>query len=412
MKKIHYGWVICACCVIINFLMGGLTSIGFSVFSEALQDNFGFSNTQTSLIPAIRCFSSMITMPFVYKYYQKLSLRLGICIAGGILVAAYGVFFLAFSSFALYAAGAILMGVSYSLGSTVPISLLLHKWFQSSHSTAVGISFSGTGLCSILMPVLAERMLRYLSIHIIFAIVAAAVGGLVLLTCILVKNQPEDIGLQPYIKENDKTKINISTKKTNEYAMNKIQFICFLIAAFMIGCVGSPTSTHLAIHYATAGFTPYIAATGISLFGMALTFGKLVQGYLEDRFGVFQMNFLFLGFFVAGEFLTSAVHGGETGMLYLSGIMVGLGISTGTVGLISWISDLSTEEQYAKNLTISQSVFSVGALATSSVPGIIADYTGSYQPAFMLFGCMTALIFIIIQSLYLKRFSWLRRQEE
>ena len=98
-------------------------------------------------------------------------------------------------------------------------------------------------------------------------------------------------------------------------------------------------------------------------------------------------------------------------MLYLSGIMVGLGISTGTVGLISWISDLSTEEQYAKNLTISQSVFSVGALATSSVPGIIADYTGSYQPAFMLFGCMTALIFIIIQSLYLKRFSWLRRQE-
>ena len=49
---------------------------------------------------------------------------------------------------------------------------------------------------------------------------------------------------------------------------------------------------------------------------------------------------------------------------------------------------------------MTQTLFQVGSFAGSPVPGLLADKTGSYAGAYVLFTAILILIFVIIQGMY------------
>ena len=80
MKKIHYAWVICAAAV--------LTMICASSFCGTLISAYlpyivaaGITGSQSSAILSLRSAATLVAMFFVSRYYERLSLRLGISLA-------------------------------------------------------------------------------------------------------------------------------------------------------------------------------------------------------------------------------------------------------------------------------------------------------------------------------------------
>ena len=81
--------------------------------------------------------------------------------------------------------------------------------------------------------------------------------------------------------------------------------------------------------------------------------------------------------------------------------VIGIGLPLGTVGVTVVATELSTKENFPRNLKFMQSIYSIGALAYSIVPGVIADLCGSYDPSvvlslgmFIAYGVLMHLVFI------------------
>lgn len=65
--------------------------------------------------------------------------------------------------------------------------------------------------------------------------------------------------------------------------------------------------------------------------------------------------------------------------------MFGIGASLTTVGLSVWAADFSCAERRAQSVQRFQLCYAIGGLAFSFMPGMVADLTGSYAPAYVIF---------------------------
>ena len=53
--------------------------------------------------------------------------------------------------------------------------------------------------------------------------------------------------------------------------------------------------------------------------------------------------------------------------------------------------------------------YAAGSFLFSAIPGILADRTGSYEPAYWLFSAAAAACLVLVQSTYLKNKAAARR---
>ena len=117
------------------FIGIGLPGNTFSGYLPFLIDSC-YTNTQVSALGTIRFLSALGAMFFAVQYIRKTGIRHGIVIAGvsaGLSFAVYGFA----KNFAMCCVGAVLSGLSDSLGGLVPLSMLISNWFKKSRSTAL-----------------------------------------------------------------------------------------------------------------------------------------------------------------------------------------------------------------------------------------------------------------------------------
>lgn len=147
-KNLRRAMLSCAGCTLMLFVTCGLA---FNVFSAAqpyvLAQN-GFTNTQTSLITTIRSAAYLLGTFAIGRYYRRLGYRTGCALAAMLACVSFLLFAAAKSLAAYYFAGAV-AGVSYALGSMVPASILMRRWFRAHSGLAIGICSAGTGLATV-----------------------------------------------------------------------------------------------------------------------------------------------------------------------------------------------------------------------------------------------------------------------
>ena len=196
MKKMHYGWVICITCTLLLFVTMGTVSNGFSVYLPYIMEEKGLTNAQTSSLVTLRCAVSFLSMLVIGFYYQKVSIRVGTTIAA----AAAGVSFLLYSAaeaYPLFCVGAAISGVSYGLGSMIPVSILINRWFYQHRALALSICASGSGIATIVLPPVTTALVENLSMATTFRIEAVAIFLLAAVIFLALRNQPADKGLLP-----------------------------------------------------------------------------------------------------------------------------------------------------------------------------------------------------------------------
>jgi len=127
----------------------------------------------------------------------------------------------------------------------------------------------------------------------------------------------------------------------------------------------------------------------ISLYSSISIGGKLILGWINDRFGVvtgaayactlFALSFVFI-----------MLSGNGTVMLYAMALVFGLGNAIGTVTPPLITAEVFGKEHYSRAYGIANSFSQIGLSLGSLTVASIYDLSGSYQTAWVLLLVLTA----------------------
>ncbi|MCR4710585.1 MAG: MFS transporter [Clostridiales bacterium] len=406
MKKHHYAWTICAAGTLLIFITMGAVSNGFSIYLPYIRDEFGLSNAQTSTLVTMRLVVAFFCMLLIGKYYELFEIRLGGSLAAAFGAIAFTIYSFA-SSFPMFALGAGVSGLAYGFGSMVPVSILMSRWFNDHRALAISICSAGSGLGSVVLPPVITGLLSALSMKTVFRLEAAFIIACALFIYLLIRNNPYDLGLTRLGENRDRlaqTAKDSAAPRSLKAPLTKGVLVLSCTGCFLMGAQGNPGIMHIPVLFTSEGFTAVFAATLMSIIGAALTVGKIIFGEVTDKIGGFRSSVIFFVILALGNGLCCLAGLGSPVISLCAAFTLGFGYSVSTIGPSIWAGDLSSEFEFSKTVRTFQIFYSLGALITASVPGILADhFGGSYVPAFVMFTVMSVVASVLIIGAYIKR---------
>ena len=395
-KRPHYAWAVCAGCALLLFCTSGLSINAFTVYQPYILTRNGLTNAQSSMIVTVRSLTSFGSMLLTGLYYKKLSLRAGMGLAGALAAAGFFLFGAAGSFFA-YCLAAAVAGMAYGFGTMIPVSMVMERWFIEKRTLAVGLCSAATGLATLGIPSLLTRLIERHGLAETFFAEAAVIAGLVLLSFLLIRSRPADVGLTPY---GSWDAVDHESFSVHGRALTGRDWALLIPLLLCVGAFTGAGYSHITVLARGEGFDPAAIALAVTLSGVTLMAGKFAYGVLAEKIGTYASNWLFGGLLTAGLVLC-CVTGGRTPLLMTAMVTYGLGLSLGTVGITAWAGDLASHEQYDGTVRRFQTVYAAGGLLFSGLPGLLADrFGGSYVPAYMVFTACAVFAVLAIQWLY------------
>lgn len=401
-QKIHYGWVVCLACTLLLFVTMGTVSNGFSVYLPYIMEERGLTHAQTSSLVTLRCLVAFLAMLGIGAFYKKVSIRLGTglaaCCAGGAFWLYSGA-----ESYGAFCLGAAVSGVSYGLGSMIPVSILINRWFDSHKALALGICASGSGIATILLPPVTTALVEGLSMGAAFRIEGVAVLLLTALIVLALRNDPAELGLRPYGSRAERSSPVAPLPPSPGRTMDKTTWVLLGGASLCMGAVGNPGFSHLSVLFTSEGFPGATVALVISGTGVVLTLSKLLYGQVTDRLGGRASSLLFGGILLAGHLLCCLAFLQSLALCLVTVLLLGIGYPIATMAPSVWSGDLAAPERYPVVVRRLQVVYAGGALVFASLPGLLADRFGDYIPAYLLFSLSIALTLALVALAYRRK---------
>ncbi|MET0657991.1 MAG: MFS transporter, partial [Steroidobacteraceae bacterium] len=147
----------------------------------------------------------------------------------------------------------------------------------------------------------------------------------------------------------------------------------------LLGIYTAGTLVHLVPMLIDRGTTPSHAALAMSVLGIALIIGRLVTGYLLDRFFAARVA---IGFLLCPVLALAAFALGASGDAVIVGaILLGLGMGS-EMDLLSYlISRYLGLKAYGQLYGLTYAAFSFGAGIGPIIMGYVHQSTGGYTPA-------------------------------
>lgn len=397
-KNLRLAIATCAGCTLMLLVTTGIAMNVFSTAQPYILAQNGFSNTQTSLIVTVRSVLYLLCMLGIDRYYRLLGERLGCALACLLAAASFAVFAVA-KSLPVYYLGGALAGISCGLGSMVPATLLIHRWLRAHRGLALGICAAGSGLATVVFcPILTELIERS-GLHVAFWWTAGFCALCALMVFLLVRPGPEQYGLEPFGEAEQQA---AQSAALHTFQPGRVRWVLLVLAVMLVSGICSNGFTHMMVLYTTAGMEPLRTAAALSVCGLALMVGKCVFGELSDALGSYRANYLMFAILMSGALLCVLSSYRSVWLMFASAVLFGFGASLNTVGITIWATDLSTPERRGTTLRLFQAAYGAGCVLVSFLPGVAADLTGSYAPAYALFVALLVFCLIVLQSTYRK----------
>ena len=398
-SKVHYAWLVCVGGTIMLFANIGLGINVFSAFQPHLMAQVGLSNTQGAFLITVRSFFALLGMTTAGLAVGWLGLRRG-CSLSLLLLAASCFLFGAADSFVLCCLASAMVGLSYAWAGVIPLSLLMSNWFQDRQALALGIASAGTGLATILAPVPFTALIERFSLRLSFWTEGTIIALLALAFWLLVRDRPEEKGLSPY-RTGGHRDLPPQPHPAPK-GLTKLDQGLVLLVSFCVGASTSLGISNFGVLYSTAGYDADTVARLISIMGLCMMAGKVAYGQAADRLGGRICNYLLYILVLGGYGLCCLAEAGSVPLAYLAMVISGLGLPLSAVAQPIWARDLWGDEGYARGLKWIQSLYALGIFLMGTVPGALADRTGSYVPAYGLFWGMLLLSLVLLGFVYEK----------
>ena len=273
----YYGWrVVLAACFGVMAGFGSLFVYTFSVFVKPLASQFGWSREAISGGFAIAAVTLGIASPVLGRLIDRLGPRRIILLC--MTIYACGILSLALLHFGVgqFYATCFVLGLVGNGAAHLAYSRSISTWFHQRLGTALAFVMVGAGLGAMVLPVIAQFVIS----HSGWRSAYACLGVLALL-----------LGLPlswRYIRERGATDHKAAPSAhfgltwqegLSSYAFWIVTAILFVSSISMNGAI-----THLSALLTDRGITPGEAALCASVLGGSSLLGRVVVGWLLDRF--------------------------------------------------------------------------------------------------------------------------------
>jgi len=364
----------------------------FGVFFKPITNNFGWTRATMSGAYAVRslvCAVFVIPMGYWADRYGPRWVLLPCFILLGAGMIAIARVTAIWQLYLIQGAG---IGIGMS-GPFVCIMSTVAKWHESRRGLALGIASAGTGLSSVIFPLVATQLIQARGWQFAIFIIGFIILAIGVPASLVMKDPPNKMT----------RKLPGSTKLTHglfdvwgllPHFLKKPAFLSIIIMFVLIGAVGNMLYNHL-VNYATdIGITALVAAGMMSAMGVASTIGRLGIGTISDRIGTKRdtaMCCILLA--VSCLLLISKV----TALMWAAAALFGIGFG-GSMPLVPAIMGERVEREQLSTATgvASMGIF-IGAALGPWLGGFIFDVSGSYLWALLLSSgaCIAALVIAI-----------------
>jgi MFS family permease len=216
----------------------------------------------------------------------------------------------------LYATFAIL-GVAATGMSPVAFARSISSWFDRRRGIALAVAISGGATGGLLHPPAAEALIRAVG----WRTACQLLGGLVLV-----------VGLPIVIRFVRERPATVSDARANERAEGASVGEAVLSRPFwiLVGVLFSSSIAqnsaivHMVALLTDGGVPANLAAVALSAMGGASIIGRIVTGFLVDRFFAARVSFALLTVAALGTYVLSGAHTFAVGML--AAVLIGLGM--------------------------------------------------------------------------------------
>ncbi|OCC25542.1 MFS transporter [Croceicoccus estronivorus] len=403
-RKFYYGWIIVGVCLF-GISTGpaafGLASMG--LFSESLHQTFGWSRTEISAAVSIMMLSTALAMPLAGRMVDRWGARrvlipsivlLALCLLAMPMVTQYWQFIAVYLGMGTIAVGT----------NSVPYMRIIASWFDRRRGLAIGIAGSGTGLGFAYVPLLTEALVSrggwqtgYIGLAAVLLLVTLP------LTIFVLRESPRDIGLSIDGGAATEEQVEDHTGLSPREALRSRNF--WVLASIFVGLafVLYGLIPHLVPMLTDNGLSSGTAALIASVFGLAAFGGRLLIGFLIDKYDARRIALLFFSLSAVG--LVILATPAPPGVLVLVAVLLGGSLGAEVDMLAYLASRYFGLRCFAQIFSL---LFSAVLVAMGLGPlafGLVYDITGSYG-AILALGvpiCIAAILLVLLLQPYGER---------
>lgn len=370
---------------------GPVMQFTFGVFLKPISEEMGWERGMISLALNAGLVMTGLATPFAGRLMDKYGIRaitlpaiilFAIATAAVSLVSTSPVVFIL-----LYA----VMGLAAAGQTPLPYSKAIASWFDKRRGLALGIAIAGVGLGAAVVPKFTLMMMQhfgwrgaYLGLGLLIA--ALAIPAIVFL-----------VRERPVSKKNDVAHLPEARGLSGREAIGSRVFWVMAVAFFGVAMAANGTIAHVVPLLTDRGITAEVATSALAVAGLALIAGRLLSGYLMDRFFA---PYVAAVFFLAPLIGIVILLQAESAQMAAAGtVLVGVGLGA-EVDLIAFLLT-----RYLGNRSFGEiygyffAIFMLGSGLGPMVMGVMYDWMGSYNTVMLVFIAMLCLSILLIARL-------------
>ena len=382
----------------VDFIAVGFFFYSYGVFFKAIAQEFGDSRFGVSIGIMLTQIAGALVAPLIGQALDRYELRNVQAI--GATTMGLGFLALGFVQTPLqfYLVLGLFIGCGAGAMGQLATSKLVANWFMKRRGTALGIAATGISASGVVMPTLSAWIILNYGWREGFMIYG--VITLVLVVPLVMKfviSRPEDIGLLP-----DGAPAGTvmppapPPAKLKEFVGNP-NFWALVVIIGLLFCVQSGTLIHLVPRVTDAGYSLSAASLVMSVCAALGIAGKLVYGYLADRWDVRKALWLGIAFQIVGQ-LVMLLEPGYHGFM-LGAALFGFGMGGVVPMQGAAVGATFGRESFGRVLGAMR--LPMAGLQVLGVPfaGLVFDATGDYRLAVYVFLALYLLAAVAVFGL-------------
>ncbi len=383
------GLVLLTACCGVFFSFASVVIYTFGVFLKPLTETFGWSRSQVSLAFTCTALTIAVCSPFIGRLLDRFPAR-------RIVLPCTFIYGLTFASLAFLTphlahllVAFVILGVFGNGTAQLGYARVVSAWFDRSRGRALAAVMAGSGLGSMVFPPLAQALITAHGWRVAYAILGASILLIALPLAALFLFEPPDVNDD--MKDEAKDRPAEKSPPRREplgSALLSFPFLGICAALLLFSFATNGLYAHWAALLTDRGLGSGIAATVLSVAGLAALMSKLSTGYLLDKFRAGRAAALLL--VACGGGFACVLSGRSVPIAFLAAILVGAGMGAESDAVPFLLTRYFGLARFSELYGYTWCVYAVAGALGPLVMGQFFDRTGSY--AIVLLGSLGMVI--------------------
>jgi MFS family permease len=373
-----------------------MTILTFGVFIRPLQQEFGWTLGQTTLAATIISYMIMLVAPVQGMLTDRFGGRAVIITSIPIFLAAYSLLYFLTNDLRLFYGLWVLISVC-AVG-VWPLSYLRSTatWFDRRLGLSLGITNSGIGIGSIIIPPLAGFLVATHGWR--FAYLALAAIALVITWPLALTILRDNTAVAAAIQAR-----RSQSGSTFREAARTSTFAIAAVAFFILGALSSGLIVLQIPILIEAGISPQVAAGLASIVGVSMVIGRIGTGYLLD---LFHARWVLTCFILVSSLAAVAFALGITlATAPFAAVLIGLIIGAEFDALSYLIPRYFGHRSFGKIYGTIYAIFQLGGGLGIAAIGFSHDLLGSFRPSMWTLAVLTIFAGLLFSRIGAYKFA-------